>query len=177
MAALDPCPQPTSTASAGPLILVPIGLGLFALGAGIGPAFQHLGARVLATTTAADNDRTSAGLGMVQLFASGLGAAIGGVTVNAAGLPLADSPLEVQRPPGSLFGVFAVIAAAGIPIAVLVTRRHAAGHSPAGRIAVNPAPDSGKSSRSGNRSASALPLMSPPEAGVCVRAWSTDPPV
>ena len=109
----------------GPLILTLTGIALFALGCGIGPAFQHLGARVLSTTTAADNDRTSAGLGMVQLFAAGLGAAIGGVTVNAAGLPFAATPAEVAYVAQVLFGVFAVIAAIGIPIAVMVTRQHA----------------------------------------------------
>ena len=99
------------------------GIALFALGTGIGPAFQQLSARVLATTTAADNDRTSAALGMVQLFASGLGAAIGGVAVNAAGLPLAHSPGEVAFAAQVLFGIFAALAAIGIPIAAMVNRR------------------------------------------------------
>jgi len=98
-------------------------IALFALGIGIGPAFQQLSARVLATTTAADNDRTSAALGMVQLFASGLGAAIGGVAVNAAGLPLAETPADVGFVALVLFAVFAVLAALGIPIAAMVTQR------------------------------------------------------
>ena len=105
--------------------LVLASVALFALGIGIGPAFQQLSARVLATTTAADNDRTSAALGMVQLFASGLGAAIGGVAVNAAGLPFADSPAEVAFVAQVLFIVFALIAAIGIPVAMAVTRREA----------------------------------------------------
>jgi hypothetical protein len=109
----------------GTIAIVLSGVALFALGVGIGPAFQQLSARVLATTTAADNDRTSAALGMVQLFASGLGAAIGGVAVNAAGLPLADGPLEVAFAAKVLFGTFAFLAALGIPIAILVTRREA----------------------------------------------------
>ncbi len=101
------------------------GTSLFTLGVGIGPAFQQLSARVLATTTAADNDRTSAALGMVQLFANGLGAAVGGVVVNAAGLPVADSPGEVAFAAQMLFGVFTALAAIGIPIAAMVTRREA----------------------------------------------------
>ena len=105
--------------------LVLASVALFSLGIGIGPAFQQLSARVLATTTAADNDRTSAALGMVQLFASGLGAAIGGVAVNAAGLPFADSPAEVAFVAQVLFIVFALIAAIGIPVAMAVTRREA----------------------------------------------------
>lgn len=99
------------------------GTALFALGVGIGPAFQQLSARVLATTTATDNDRTSAALGMIQLFASGLGAAIGGVTVNAAGLPFADTPAEVAFVAQVLFVLFAVLSATGIPVAIAMVRR------------------------------------------------------
>src|SRR5690606_28863251 len=97
----------------GPVVLTLVGIALFALGCGLGPPFRHLGARVLSPTTAADNDRTSAGLGMVQLFASGLGAAIGGVAVTAAGLPLAETQADIAHAAQVLFGVFAVIAAMG----------------------------------------------------------------
>ncbi len=106
-------------------------IALFALGLGIGPAFQQLSARVLATTTATDNDQTSAALGMVQLFASGLGAAIGGVTVNAAGLPLADTPAEVGTAAQILFLAFAALAALAIPIATIVNHRPAQVAAPA----------------------------------------------
>ena len=105
--------------------LVLASVALFMLGVGIGPAFQQLSTRVLTTTTASDNDRTSAALGMVQLFASGLGAAIGGVAVNAAGLPTADSPAAVAFVAQMLFAAFALLAALGIPIAAMVTRREA----------------------------------------------------
>jgi MFS family permease len=105
--------------------LVLAGVALFMLGVGIGPAFQQLSTRVLATTTAADNDRTSAALGMIQLFASGLGAAIGGVLVNAAGLPHATTAADAAFVAQVLFAVFAVLAALGIPIAAMVTRREA----------------------------------------------------
>jgi MFS family permease len=115
----------------GLVTIVLAGVSLFALGIGIGPAFQQLSARVLTTTTAADNDRTSAALGMVQLFASGLGAAIGGVAVNAAGLPFAQSPDDVALAAKVLFGTFAILAALGIPIAVMVTRRESRSLAPA----------------------------------------------
>ena len=111
-----------ATGGGGPIIAV-AGLCLFALGVGIGPAFQQLSARVLSTTTATDNDQKSAALGMVQLFASGLGAAIGGVAVNAAGLPFADSPAEVAVVAQVLFATFAALAAIAIPVAALVTQR------------------------------------------------------
>jgi hypothetical protein len=114
-----------ASVNGGPGALIVAGVALFALGIGIGPAFQQLSARVLATTTAADNDQTSAALGMVQLFASGLGAAIGGVAVNAAGLPIAASAAEVAFSAQVLFGTFTALAAIGLPIAVLVTRHDA----------------------------------------------------
>lgn len=104
------------------LSLVPAALSLFALGAGIGSAFQHLSTRILATTPAADNSRVSAALGMAQVFASGIGAAIGGVVVNAAGLPEATSVAGIESAARWLFVVFAVIAAAGIPLALRVAR-------------------------------------------------------
>jgi MFS family permease len=100
-------------------------IALLGLGLGIGMAFQHLSTRVLAGAPAADNDRTSAGLGMVQLFASGLGAAIGGVAVNAAGLPHAQTIPDVEAAAHTLFFVFALIIAIGIPIAMVVSRRDA----------------------------------------------------
>jgi MFS family permease len=104
------------------LILVLAGVALTALGAGIGSANQHLSTRILSSGTAADNDRTSAALSMVQLFASGFGAAIGGVAVNAAGLPLAQTPADVASVAQVLFVVFALLAAVAIPVAAMVTR-------------------------------------------------------
>jgi len=95
---------------------------LFAMGCGIGIAFQHLSTRVLASGTAADNDRVSATLGMVQLFASGIGAAIGGVIVNAAGLPQAVDVAGAVAPARWLYGIFALITAIAIPFALGVVR-------------------------------------------------------
>jgi MFS family permease len=108
-----------------PFVLVIAGAALTALGVGIGSANQHLSTRILSSSTAADNDRTSAGLGMVQLFASGFGAAIGGVAANAAGLPLSQTPVDVAWVAQVLFLVFAVLAVIGIPVAAMVTRREA----------------------------------------------------
>ena len=109
--------------------LVLAGVALLALGMGIGSANQHLSTRILSSGTAADNDRTSAALSMVQLFSSGFGAAVGGVAVNAAGLPLAQTPADVAWVAQVLFVVFAALAAIAIPVAAQVTRRE-------GRIAV-----------------------------------------
>jgi MFS family permease len=109
--------------------LVLAGVALLALGMGIGSANQHLSTRILSSGTAADNDRTSAALSMVQLFSSGFGAAVGGVAVNAAGLPLAQTPADVAWVAQVLFVVFAALAAIAIPVAAQVTRRE-------GRVAV-----------------------------------------
>jgi MFS family permease len=109
------------------LPLLGAGIALFALGVGIGIAFQHLSTAVLATGSAAENDRISASLGMVQLFASGLGAAIGGVVVNAAGLPAATDASGVAHAARWLFIVFTVICLLAIPFALTVSRRRSGG--------------------------------------------------
>lgn len=106
--------RPNAAAAAGPIVLS--GVFLFLLGS-IGFAFQHLSTGVLASGTAADNDRVSATLGMVQLFASGLGAAIGGVAVNAAGLPTATTPAGVAAAASTLLWVFTLLTALAIPFA------------------------------------------------------------
>jgi len=116
--------------SSQPLVLVLAGVALTALGVGIGSANQHLSTRILSSGTAADNDRTSAALSMVQLFSSGLGAAVGGVAVNAAGLPLAGTTTEIAAVAQVVFVVFAILAAIGIPVAMLVTRHDARGAVP-----------------------------------------------
>lgn len=99
------------------------GFALFALGSGIGMAFQHLSTAVLRAAPTEENNRVSAGLGMVQLFASGLGAAIGGVIVNAAGLPRAATGADIEAPARWLFASFAAICAFGIPLALLAAGR------------------------------------------------------
>jgi len=104
-----------------PLPIILCGVFLFVLGS-IGFAFQHLATGVLASGTAADNDRVSATVGMVQLFASGLGAAIGGVAVNAAGLPEASSAADVSHAASILLWVFTVVTALAIPFAWRVVR-------------------------------------------------------
>ena len=107
------------------LDLVPAALSLLALGVGIGSVFQHLSTGILSTTPEADNQSVSAALSMAQLFASGFGAAIGGVVVNAAGLPEATDAVGIETVARWLFGVFAVIAALGFPLALRVARRPA----------------------------------------------------
>ncbi len=104
--------------SSHPLPLLVASLSLFALGAGIGMAFQHLSTGVLKSTAAAVNDKVSSAIGMTQLFASGLGAALGGVVVNAAGLPAATTPAATSHAAIWLFAAFAVISALAVPFAL-----------------------------------------------------------
>jgi hypothetical protein len=59
---------------------------------------------------------------MVQLFASGIGAAIGGVIVNAAGLPQAVDVAGAVAPARWLYGIFAVLTAIASPFALSVVR-------------------------------------------------------
>lgn len=107
----------TANAAGNPLLLGLAGLCMLLMGGGIGIAFQHLSTSVLATGGAADNDRVSATLGMVQLFASGIGAAIGGVVVNAANLPLATDITGVETAARWLYWTFAALTALAIPLA------------------------------------------------------------
>jgi MFS family permease len=106
--------------SGDPRLLLGAALALFLLGAGIGIAFQHLSTRILASASSADNERVSAALGMTQLFASGLGAAIGGVAVNAAGLPQASDAGGIGFAAVCLYLVFAVLTVLGIPLALRI---------------------------------------------------------
>jgi MFS family permease len=112
----------TANPASDPIPIAAATVCLFAMGCGIGIAFQHLSTRVLASGAAADNDRVSATLGMVQLFASGIGAAIGGVIVNAAGLPQAVDVAGAVAPARWLYGVFAVLTALAVPFALSVVR-------------------------------------------------------
>ena len=48
---------------------------------------------------------------------------VGGVAVNAAGLPLARTAAETEGAARTLFIVFAVIVTLGVPLGVVVSRR------------------------------------------------------
>lgn len=98
------------------LPLIPIGVALVLLGLGIGISWPHVSARLLQAAPAGEGDLTTASISMVQLFASGLGAAIAGVIVNAAGLashPSVDATIAASN---WLFGLFVVVPLSAIPI-------------------------------------------------------------
>ena len=66
---------------------------------------------------------TSAALSTIQLFASGLGAALGGLIVNLGGLA-SVSPTPVTAA-NWLYGLFIVVAALAVPIGFGIARTEA----------------------------------------------------
>lgn len=106
--------------------LVPVGLSLLAMGLGIGASWPHLLTRVFQAAPRGERDLTSAAVNMVQLFGSGLGAAVGGVIVNFAGLSGATDIDDRLAPASWLFGLFALVPLAALPLAWSLRRKEAA---------------------------------------------------
>jgi hypothetical protein len=105
------------------LIIVPIGLALLIMGVGIGTAWTQLTPRVMQAAPDGEHDVTSAALSTIQLFASGLGAALGGLIVNLAGLvSVVPTPAAAAN---WLYGLFIVVAALAVPIGLSIARREA----------------------------------------------------
>ncbi len=109
--------------TAGSLVpLLPIGFALLLLGSGIGIAWPHVSARLLHAAPAGEADLTSAAISMVQLFASGFGAAVAGVVVNAAGLASGAGIAATMSAATWLYGVFALVPLAAIPVVWSIAR-------------------------------------------------------
>jgi hypothetical protein len=98
------------------LPLLPVGAALLLLGLGIGISWPHISARLLHSAPAGEGDLTSASISMVQLFASGFGAAVAGVIVNAAGLAVDDSVPSTMAAATWLYGLFAIAPLLAIPV-------------------------------------------------------------
>lgn len=111
--------------------IVPISLSLLVMGVGIGTAWTQLTPRVMQAAPDGEHDVTSAALSTIQLFASGLGAALGGLIVNFAGLAGA-SPTPVAAA-NWLYGLFIIVAIAAVPIGFSIAKTEA-------RIAAVPQP-------------------------------------
>lgn len=103
------------------LPLLPAAIGLLLLGTGIGIAWPHISARVLAAAPSGEGDLTSASISMVQLFASGFGAALAGVIVNAAGLATGSVAGTIAAA-SWLYALFAIAPLLAIPIVWSVAR-------------------------------------------------------
>lgn len=104
------------------LPLLPVGLALLLLGTGIGISWPHVSARLLHAAPAGEGDLTSASISMVQLFASGFGAAVAGVIVNAAGLAASDGVRGVIAASGWLYWLFALVPLLAIPVIWSIAR-------------------------------------------------------
>jgi MFS family permease len=98
--------------------LAVIGLGLAAVGFGVGLAWPHLLTRILQAAPAGEGDLASASLTTVQLFATAVGAALAGMVANLAGLTEPGGPAGAADAALWLFAVFAAgPAVAGIAAA------------------------------------------------------------
>ena len=104
------------------LPLVPVCLSLLVLGLGIGTAWPQVSARLLQAAPDGERDLTSASISMVQLFAAGLGAAVAGVIVNAAGLASGTSVASALNAANWLYGLFILVPLAAVPIAWAIVR-------------------------------------------------------
>ena len=107
-------------AASDPAILVPIGISLALMGVGIGAASTHITQRTLRAAPDGEHDVTSAALSTVQTFATGMGVALAGLVVNLAGL--AETSLPVA-PANWLYGIWLVLPALAVPVALAVVRR------------------------------------------------------
>lgn len=106
------------------LTIVLISLSLFALGVGIGTAWQQINTRVLHNAPAGEGDVTSAAISMAQQVSTGLGAAFAGVIVNMAGLSSGNAQGAVDAAQW-LYGLFMLAPVVAIPIGWIVVRREA----------------------------------------------------
>jgi hypothetical protein len=84
---------------------VRLGLALAGAGLGIGLGWPHLLTQVLHTAPRGQENLASAGITTVQMYAMAMGAALAGLTANAAGLSGADAAQMAAR---SLFVLFAL---------------------------------------------------------------------
>ena len=102
--------------------LLPVGISLVLLGTGIGISWPHVSTRLLQAAPDGERDLTSVSISMVQLFASGLGAAIAGVIVNASGLAASQSTATTINAANWLYGLFVIVPLLAIPIVWSIVR-------------------------------------------------------
>ena len=97
-----------------------LALGGVGLGAGLG--WPHLLPRVLKSARCGEENLASAGITTVQLYAMAIGAAMAGLTVNAAGLTEPGGSDGARHAAYALFACFAVAPALAIVLARRVVR-------------------------------------------------------
>ncbi|KIC08898.1 hypothetical protein RA19_18395 [Leisingera sp. ANG-M1] len=91
-----------------PWALIPICIGLTAVGFGIGLAWPHIVPRIYQRAAEGEQDLAAAGVTTMQLFSTALGAALGGMVVNLAGLTGQDSTTGAATAALYLFLSFAL---------------------------------------------------------------------
>lgn len=101
------------------LDLVPIGLGLLAMGVGIGMTWPHLGARVFGFAPEADREMAGASLTMAVMVGNAFGSALGGMVTNLGGMSV---PGGVAGAAGAASWLTTAFMAAPL-LAVLAIRR------------------------------------------------------
>jgi len=84
---------------------------MMAVGTGIGLAWPHLLARVLANVPESEKDIAGASITTVQLIATAIGAALAGMIANMAGLTTPGGVTGPANAAAWLFGLYAVLAA------------------------------------------------------------------
>jgi hypothetical protein len=101
------------------LDLLPIGLGLLAMGVGIGLTWPQLGARVFGFAREADRELAGASITMTVMVGNAFGSALGGTVTNLGGLIV---PGGIQGAAGAASWLFALFMLAPL-LAVLAIRR------------------------------------------------------
>ncbi|RFB69892.1 MFS transporter [Herbaspirillum sp. 3R11] len=99
-----------------------LALALGGVGLGIGLGWPHLLTRVLKSARRGEENLASAGITTVQLYAMAIGAALAGLTVNAAGLTEPGGIDGARHAAYALFACFALTPALAIVLARRVAR-------------------------------------------------------
>jgi hypothetical protein len=99
-----------------------LALALGGVGLGVGLGWPHLLTRVLKSARRGEENLASAGITTVQLYAMAIGAALAGLTVNAAGLTEPGGVDGARHAAYALFACFAVAPALAIVLARRVAR-------------------------------------------------------
>jgi predicted MFS family arabinose efflux permease len=95
-------------ASGPPALMFAIGAAMVACGFGVGIAYPHLSARVLAVAPPDEPDLAASSIMTVQLCATAIGAALAGLVVNLAGHPEAGGGMDAASAARWLFALFAI---------------------------------------------------------------------
>lgn len=103
--------------------LVGLAIGLFSLGFGVGLAWPHLLTWILQLSAPDEQDRASASITSVQLYATAMGAAVAGLLANAAGLVDPGGAAGAARAAFTLFAIFTAAPVLCLVFAVRLVRK------------------------------------------------------